>query len=113
MDWVQVVIGILEIVAIIILGLFLKNYFPSYMDEKGKFNINDTGLVMYSHGEYFELGKKLGKFGYSVAKKPAVKAETVKKPARPSGAGKKPAAGNGRKSVPKTGSPEKRKRRRK
>lgn len=36
MEWVQVVIGILEIVAIIILGLFLKNYFPSYMDEKGK-----------------------------------------------------------------------------
>ena len=32
----KVVIGILEIVAIIILGLFLKNYFPSYMDEKGK-----------------------------------------------------------------------------
>lgn len=22
-----------------------------YMDEKGKFNINNTGLVMYSHGE--------------------------------------------------------------
>ena len=36
MEWVQVVIGILEIVAIIILGLFLKNYFPSYMDEQGK-----------------------------------------------------------------------------
>ena len=34
MEWVQVVIGILEIVAIIILGLFLKNYFPSYMDER-------------------------------------------------------------------------------
>ena len=39
-----------------------------YMDEKGKFNINDTGLVMYSHGEYFLLGKKLGTFGYSVKK---------------------------------------------
>ena len=84
-----------------------------YMDENGKFHLNDAGLVAYSHGEYFELGEKLGKFGYSVAKKPAVKAETVKKPARPSGAGKKPAAGNGRKSVPKTGSPEKRKSRRK
>ena len=35
-----------------------------YMDEKGKFNINDTGLVMYSHGEYFVMGEKLGKFGY-------------------------------------------------
>ena len=37
-----------------------------YMDEKGKFHLNDAGLVAYSHGEYFELGKKIGKFGYSV-----------------------------------------------
>lgn len=41
----------------------------NYMDETGKFNLNDSGLVSYSHGEYFELGKKLGKFGYSVKKK--------------------------------------------
>ncbi len=40
-----------------------------YMDETGKFHINVSGLVMYSHGEYFALGKKLGKFGYSVKKK--------------------------------------------
>ena len=39
-----------------------------YMDEKEKFNINDTGLVMYSHGEYFVMGEKLGKFGYSIKK---------------------------------------------
>lgn len=39
-----------------------------YMDETGKFNLNQTGLVAYSHGEYFELGEKLGKFGYSVKK---------------------------------------------
>ena len=31
-----------------------------YMDEKGKFHLNSTGLVTYSHGEYFLLGKKLG-----------------------------------------------------
>ena len=40
-----------------------------YMDEKGKFHLNDTGLVAYSHGEYFGLGEKLGSFGYSVRKK--------------------------------------------
>ena len=40
----------------------------AYMDESGRFGINETGLVMYSHGEYFALGKKLGKFGYSVKK---------------------------------------------
>ncbi|PNV60860.1 flavin reductase family protein [Clostridium sp. chh4-2] len=40
-----------------------------YMDQNGKFHLNSSGLVAYSHGEYFELGKKLGKFGYSVQKK--------------------------------------------
>ena len=40
-----------------------------YMDEKGKFHLNSTGLVTYSHGEYFTLGEKIGKFGYSVKKK--------------------------------------------
>ena len=41
----------------------------AYLDEKGKFHLNDTKLVAYSHGEYFGLGKKLGSFGYSVRKK--------------------------------------------
>lgn len=41
----------------------------TYMDNKGKFMLNSSGLVTYSHGEYFMLGKKLGKFGYSVKKK--------------------------------------------
>lgn len=40
----------------------------AYMDEKGKFHLNETGLVMYSHGEYYELGNLLGKFGYSIKK---------------------------------------------
>lgn len=40
-----------------------------YMDETGKFHINETGLVVYSHGEYFALGEKLGKFGYSIQKR--------------------------------------------
>ncbi len=30
MEWVQVIIDILEIVAIIILGLLLKNYYPDF-----------------------------------------------------------------------------------
>ena len=46
----------------------------NYMDEKNKFHLNQAGLVAYSHGEYFELGRKLGSFGYSVRK-------TEKKPA--------------------------------
>lgn len=40
-----------------------------YMDENGRFDLNSSGLTTYSHGEYFELGKKLGRFGYSVNKK--------------------------------------------
>ena len=40
-----------------------------YMDEKGKFHLNDTGLMAYSHGEYKALGESLGTFGYSVRKK--------------------------------------------
>lgn len=39
-----------------------------YMDESGKFELNSTDLVAYSHGEYFVLGEKIGKFGYSVKK---------------------------------------------
>ncbi len=40
-----------------------------YMDETGRFNLNSSGLVTYSHGEYFTLGEKIGSFGYSVQKK--------------------------------------------
>lgn len=39
-----------------------------YMDENGKFVLNRAGLTAYSHGEYFELGRKIGSFGYSVRK---------------------------------------------
>lgn len=41
----------------------------AYLDENGRFGINESELITYSHGEYFQLGKKLGKFGYSVEKK--------------------------------------------
>lgn len=40
-----------------------------YIDSKGKINLNQAGLMAYSHGEYFSLGRKLGSFGYSVQKK--------------------------------------------
>lgn len=40
-----------------------------YMNEKGKFCLNETGLMAYSHGEYIGLGEKLGTFGYSVRRK--------------------------------------------
>jgi flavin reductase (DIM6/NTAB) family NADH-FMN oxidoreductase RutF len=40
-----------------------------YMDDKGRFDLGAADLIAYSHGEYFTLGKKIGKFGISVAKK--------------------------------------------
>lgn len=49
-----------------------------YMDEKGKFHLNQSGIVAYSHGEYFELGKRDGSFGYSVRKKKTKKKEKKK-----------------------------------
>ena len=40
----------------------------AYIDEKGTFHLNDTGLLAYSHGTYHELAKAMGNFGYSVRK---------------------------------------------
>ena len=39
------------------------------VDRDGKLHLDKAGLLAYAHGEYFALGKKLGKFGYSVQKK--------------------------------------------
>lgn len=41
----------------------------AYMDESNKFELNKTGLLAYSHGEYLGMGRKIGTFGYSVKKK--------------------------------------------
>ncbi|MEE8886193.1 MAG: flavin reductase family protein [Eubacteriales bacterium] len=38
------------------------------MDKNGKFHMEDANLIAYNHGSYFELGKMLGSFGYSVKK---------------------------------------------
>lgn len=51
----------------------------SYMNETGKFELNDTQLLAYSHGEYYTLGKKLGTFGYSVRKQTPGKKKKNKK----------------------------------
>lgn len=41
----------------------------AYMDEKNSFHLSQANPIVYSHGEYYLLGEKLGKFGYSVQKK--------------------------------------------
>ena len=40
-----------------------------YIDEKGAFDISKCDLIAYSNGGYYTLGKKVGKFGFSVKKK--------------------------------------------
>ena len=40
-----------------------------YIDEKGAFDISKCNLVAYANGRYFEMGKQIGTFGYSVKKK--------------------------------------------
>ncbi len=50
-----------------------------YIDSKGKINFGQAGLMAYSHGEYFALGRKLGDFGFSVRKKPKKSHENMKK----------------------------------
>ena len=40
-----------------------------YIDDSGRLDMEKCGLMAYAHGEYFSLGKKLGRFGWSVRKK--------------------------------------------
>ncbi len=40
-----------------------------YLDGRGRLALEKADLTAYSHGEYFALGEKIGKFGYSVRKK--------------------------------------------
>ncbi len=42
---------------------------PQYMDQDGKFHLEDAHPICYSHGQYYGLGKSLGRFGFSVMKK--------------------------------------------
>ncbi len=40
-----------------------------YIDEKGAFDISKCDLIAYANGGYYPLGKKIGKFGFSVQKR--------------------------------------------
>lgn len=49
------------------------------VDSKGKLHLDKAGLAAFAHGEYFELGKKIGYFGFSASKKNKNKNKSVKK----------------------------------
>lgn len=43
---------------------------PTYMDDDtGEFDLNRANVLCYSHGKYYETGRLIGKFGFSVKKK--------------------------------------------
>jgi flavin reductase (DIM6/NTAB) family NADH-FMN oxidoreductase RutF len=45
-----------------------------YFDpETGRFNLQLSKLLAYAHGHYYGLGREIGKFGWSVKKKPKKK----------------------------------------
>ena len=55
--------------------MFVADIVAVYADEelldgKGKLHLEKANLCAYAHGEYFALGKKIGTFGFSAAKKP-------------------------------------------
>lgn len=49
-----------------ILGI---NADEKYINENGAFDISKCDLIVYSNGNYYSLGKKIGRFGFSVQKK--------------------------------------------
>ena len=49
------------------------------LDKNGRLCLEKAGLIAYAHGDYFELGKNLGDFGFSVRKK---KTPSKKRPKR-------------------------------
>ena len=45
------------------------NVDEALFDKDDKMRLDKANLVAYAHGEYFELGKRIGKFGFSTNKK--------------------------------------------
>ena len=54
------------------------NVDESLLGEGGKLDLGKAKLAAFAHGEYFELGKKIGTFGFSVKKKKSKKNYTPK-----------------------------------
>ncbi len=57
----------------------------SLLDKNGKLDLSRAGLAAFAHGEYFELGKKIGQFGFSAVKKKKRSGSSHKKALQKSG----------------------------
>ena len=65
-----------------------------YMSESGRLMLERADLIAYSHGEYFSLGEKIGRFGYSVRRTGgSAKPGTAKGKPAPKGVKKRPQGG--------------------
>ena len=59
--------------------MFLADVVSIEADERyidpttGKFSLDKASPIVYSHGEYYTLGKLIGHFGWSVRKKKTTK----------------------------------------
>lgn len=49
------------------------NVSSDFLNKKGKFEFHKAAPIVYSHGEYYDLGQLLGTFGYSIRKNRKVK----------------------------------------
>ena len=54
------------------------NVDEKFIDVKGHLDLEKAGLVAYSHGHYYTLGRNLGGFGFSVNKKRLKKLQNKK-----------------------------------
>lgn len=59
-----------------VVGIYVDG---QYMDANNKFRLDKANLMVYAHGVYYGLGKKLGTFGYSIKKPPKANAARGKR----------------------------------
>lgn len=52
-----------------------------YVDEQGRLRLDRAKLLVFSHGEYFEIGRRIGRIGMAYADRKKGRRAVVKKPA--------------------------------
>ena len=53
-----------------------------YLDKNNALRLDKAGLLAYAHGFYYALGRKIGKFGWSVEKKSTKRKRIARKNAK-------------------------------
>ena len=63
---------------VFVADILAVNVKDELVDGSGKIRMDKAALAAYTHGEYFALGRKLGTFGFSAAKKKKRKPQAKK-----------------------------------